>query len=55
VSIRDRVNYEGQAAIELEMVADPEGKEDYAFEAPGKGTAHGGRSHGDGERRCGRT
>jgi len=32
LSVRDTVNYEGQAAIELEMIADPEGKEEYAFE-----------------------
>ena len=52
LSIRDTVNYEGQAAIELEMIADPEGKEEYPFEIQEKATAHGGRSHRDGERRC---
>ena len=31
VSIRDTVNYEGQAAIELEMAADPEVQEEYPF------------------------
>jgi hydrogenase maturation protein HypF len=32
LSVRDTVNYEGQAAIELEMIADPEEKEPYPFE-----------------------
>lgn len=32
LSIRDTVNYEGQAAIELEMAADSEVKEEYSFE-----------------------
>jgi hydrogenase maturation protein HypF len=32
LSVRDTVNYEGQAAIELEMMADPEDKEEYPFE-----------------------
>jgi hydrogenase maturation protein HypF len=32
LSVRDTVNYEGQAAIELEMMADPEIKEEYPFE-----------------------
>jgi hydrogenase maturation protein HypF len=32
LSVRDTVNYEGQAAIELEMIADPENKEEYPFE-----------------------
>ena len=32
LSIRDTVNYEGQAAIELEMIADAEGQEEYPFE-----------------------
>jgi hydrogenase maturation protein HypF len=32
LSIRDTVNYEGQAAIELEMAASPEGKDEYPFE-----------------------
>jgi hydrogenase maturation protein HypF len=31
LSVRDTVNYEGQAAIELEMAADAEGKEEYPF------------------------
>ena len=31
LSIRDEVHYEGQAAIELEMIADKAVKEDYAF------------------------
>lgn len=31
LSIRDTVNYEGQAAIELEMAAGPEGKDGYPF------------------------
>ena len=31
LSIRDRVNYEGQAAVELEMTADPEVKDPYPF------------------------
>jgi hydrogenase maturation protein HypF len=31
LSIRDSVNYEGQAAIELEMAADAEAKEEYPF------------------------
>jgi hydrogenase maturation protein HypF len=31
LSIRDEVHYEGQAAIELEMIADHEGKEKYPF------------------------
>jgi hydrogenase maturation protein HypF len=31
LSIRDTVNYEGQAAIELEMAAGPEGKDEYPF------------------------
>jgi hydrogenase maturation protein HypF len=31
LSIRDRVNYEGQAAVELEMAADPEVKDEYPF------------------------
>jgi hydrogenase maturation protein HypF len=32
LSIRETVNYEGQAAVELEMLADPEGKDEYPFE-----------------------
>jgi len=32
LSVRDTVNYEGQAAIELEMMADPEEKGEYPFE-----------------------
>jgi hydrogenase maturation protein HypF len=32
LSVRDTVNYEGQAAIELEMAADPGVKEEYPFE-----------------------
>jgi hydrogenase maturation protein HypF len=32
LSLRDTVNYEGQAAIELEMKADPEENEEYPFE-----------------------
>ena len=32
LSIRDTVNYEGQAAIELEMIAAAEGQEEYPFE-----------------------
>jgi len=32
LSVRDAVNYEGQAAIELEMMADPEEREEYPFE-----------------------
>ena len=32
LSIRDEVHYEGQAAIELEMIADHEGKEIYSFQ-----------------------
>jgi hydrogenase maturation protein HypF len=32
LSVRDTVNYEGQAAIELEMTADPEEKGEYPFE-----------------------
>jgi len=32
LSVRDTVNYEGQAAVELEMIADPEEKEPYPFE-----------------------
>jgi hydrogenase maturation protein HypF len=32
LSVRDRVNYEGQAAIELEMIADPDEKGEYPFE-----------------------
>ena len=32
LSLRDTVNYEGQAAIELEMMADPEHREEYPFE-----------------------
>jgi hydrogenase maturation factor HypF (carbamoyltransferase family) len=32
LSIRDEVHYEGQAAIELEMVADQRVKEKYSFE-----------------------
>jgi hydrogenase maturation protein HypF len=31
LSVRDEVRYEGQAAIELEMIADHEVKEEYAF------------------------
>jgi hydrogenase maturation protein HypF len=31
LSVRDEVHYEGQAAIELEMVADPEGGGEYPF------------------------
>jgi hydrogenase maturation protein HypF len=31
LSIRDEVHYEGQAAIEMEMIADHEVKEEYAF------------------------
>jgi hydrogenase maturation protein HypF len=31
LSVRDEVHYEGQAAIELEMIADHEGKEVYSF------------------------
>jgi hydrogenase maturation protein HypF len=38
LSVRDAVNYEGQAAIELEMVADPEEKEEYPFEIQEKET-----------------
>jgi hydrogenase maturation protein HypF len=36
LSIRDTVNYEGQAAVELEMMADSEGDEAYPFEIKGK-------------------
>jgi hydrogenase maturation protein HypF len=32
LSVRDEVHYEGQAAIELEMIADHEGKERYSFQ-----------------------
>jgi hydrogenase maturation protein HypF len=32
LSIRDEVRYEGQAAIELEMIADPEGDLEYPFQ-----------------------
>jgi hydrogenase maturation protein HypF len=32
LSVRDTVNYEGQAAAELEMMADPEDQEEYPFE-----------------------
>jgi hydrogenase maturation protein HypF len=32
LSIRDEVHYEGQAAIELEMIADQEVNEDYSFQ-----------------------
>jgi hydrogenase maturation protein HypF len=32
VSLRDAVNYEGQAAVELEMTADPKAEEEYPFE-----------------------
>ncbi|MCU0596513.1 MAG: carbamoyltransferase HypF, partial [Desulfobacterota bacterium] len=32
LSIRETVNYEGQAAVELEMAADPDGPEEYPFE-----------------------
>jgi hydrogenase maturation protein HypF len=32
LSVRDAVNYEGQAAIELEMMADAQVKEEYPFE-----------------------
>ena len=31
LSIRDTVNYEGQAALELEMAADAAVKEEYSF------------------------
>jgi hydrogenase maturation protein HypF len=31
LSIRDTVNYEGQAAVELQMTADPDEKEEYPF------------------------
>jgi hydrogenase maturation protein HypF len=31
LSTRDKVNYEGQAAVELEMIADTAGKEEYPF------------------------
>jgi hydrogenase maturation protein HypF len=31
LSVRDKVHYEGQAAIELEMIADPRGEEEYPF------------------------
>jgi hydrogenase maturation protein HypF len=36
VSIRDTVNYEGQAAVELEMTADPGEREEYPFEIRAK-------------------
>jgi hydrogenase maturation protein HypF len=36
LSIRDEVHYEGQAAIELEMIADHEGKEVYSFHILGE-------------------
>jgi hydrogenase maturation protein HypF len=32
LSIRDEVHYEGQAAIELEMITDPEGEGEYPFQ-----------------------
>ncbi len=32
LSIRDEVHYEGQAAIELEMIADPEVRDEYPFQ-----------------------
>jgi hydrogenase maturation protein HypF len=32
LSVRDEVHYEGQAAIELEMIADHNGKETYSFQ-----------------------
>lgn len=31
LSVRDKVHYEGQAAIELEMIADHEAKDEYPF------------------------
>ena len=35
LSVRDSVNYEGQAAVELEMIADPEERGTYPFEIHG--------------------
>jgi hydrogenase maturation protein HypF len=38
LSIRDTVHYEGQAAIELEAIADPDWKQEYLFEIQDKET-----------------